>query len=201
MVHPYPPGAGRLEVIAGCMFSGKTEELMRRLRRAVIARLEVRVIKPARDVRYGADAVVSHDATRLPCLTAHRSEDVLRLARDAQVVGLDEAQFFDEGIVSVCERLANEGRRVIVAGLDLDFRGVPFGPIPALMALAEEVQKTLAVCTVCGAPASRSQRLTSSEDQVLLGAQDTYEARCRRHWDAHRFDAEQQQLPMRGGSS
>lgn len=200
MSYAYPPGAGRIEVIAGCMFSGKTEELMRRLRRAEIARLRVQVFKPAKDVRYGADAVVSHDAGRLPCAAVSHAEDVLKYAGDAQVIGIDEAQFFDDGIVGVCERLADEGRRVIAAGLDLDYRGVPFGPIPALMAVAEEVQKALAVCTVCGAPASRSQRLVASESRVLLGAQDRYEARCRRHWDAHRFDAEQQHLPLMSGS-
>lgn len=178
------------------MFSGKTEELMRRLRRAVIARLDVLVVKPARDVRYADDAVVSHDAGRLPCRPVARVADIGPLVGSAQVVGIDEAQFFDDDLVALCEALAGEGRRVIVAGLDLDFRGRPFGPIPALMAVAEEVQKTLAVCTVCGAPASRSQRLVASDARVVLGAQETYEARCRRHWDPGRFDAEQQALPM-----
>jgi len=196
MPYAYPPGAGRIEVICGCMFSGKTEELLRRLRRAQIARLNVLVVKPERDVRYGKHAVVTHNKDEIPCVTVGRVDEIVPLAEDADVVGIDEAQFFDRGLVDVAEELANDGKRVLVAGLDQDFRGRPFGPIPALMAVAEEVYKTLAVCTVCGAPAHRSQRLVPSEAQVLLGATDAYEARCRRHWDPDRFEAEQQDLPL-----
>lgn len=196
MPYAYPPGAGRIEVICGCMFSGKTEELLRRLRRAQIARLEVLVVKPARDVRYGAHAVVSHNKDEVPCVAVSRVDEIAELAEGADVVGIDEAQFFDGSLVQVAEELADGGKRVLVAGLDQDFRGRPFGPIPSLMAVAEEVYKTLAVCTVCGAPAHRSQRLVPSDAQVLLGATEAYEARCRRHWDPDRFDAEQQDLPL-----
>ncbi|MCA9571518.1 MAG: thymidine kinase, partial [Myxococcales bacterium] len=177
----------------------KTEELVRRVRRARIARQRVLVVKPGVDVRYAVDEVVTHTDSREGAVPIARATDLLALAEDADVVGVDEAQFFDDGLVDVAGRLADEGVRVIVAGLDMDYRGRPFGPVPDLMAVAEYVTKTLAVCTVCGAPASRTQRLVPAEAQVLLGAGDRYEARCRKHWDPTRFDTEQEALPLPRG--
>jgi thymidine kinase len=163
------------------MFSGKSEELIRRLRRAQIARQRVQVFKPAIDDRYSSDRIVSHSEQSLQALVVRGSEDVLRRLDDrVEVVGIDEVQFFDTGIVALCERLANLGKRVIVAGLDLDYRGVPFEPVPQLMAVADHVTKMMAVCTRCGAAASRTQRLVASDDRIVVGAADTYEARCRR---------------------
>lgn len=197
--HAYPTGTGWIEVIAGCMFSGKTEELLRRIRRARIARQRVVLVKPSLDVRYGAEHVAGHTEGREVAVPVASAADIYAHTSNAEVVGVDEAQFFDDGLVAVCERLAADGARVVVAGLDLDFRGRPFGPVPALMATAEYVTKTLAVCTVCGGPASRSQRLDGRDARVLLGATDAYEARCRRHWDPDRFDVEQETLPLPGG--
>lgn len=162
------------------MFSGKSEELIRRLRRAIIARQRVQVFKPALDDRYSATQVVSHSRWRLEAERVSRAEEILeRLDPRTEVVGIDEAQFFDEALVRVCNHLANLGKRVIVAGLDMDFRGHPFGPMPQLLAIAEEVEKMHAICARCGAPASYTQRLTQEQEQVLVGAADTYEARCR----------------------
>ena len=192
----WPLGSGWIEVVTGCMFSGKTEELIRRLNRATFAKQPVIMVKPSIDTRYAAEAVVSHSALRYPCHPVRSASEIVRRVGEARVVGIDEAQFFDADLVEVAERLANDGRRVVVAGLDQDFRGQPFGPIPHLMAVAEYVTKTLAVCLVCGAPANRSQRLVRRDDQVVLGAADTYEARCRAHWDPDRFDARQQELPL-----
>lgn len=192
----YPIGVGWIEVIAGCMFSGKTEELIRRLNRARIARQKVIVFKPQVDVRYAKEEVVSHSDERIPCIPVKEAGEILRLVGDAQVVGVDEAQFFDNTLVPVVEQLANEGVRVIVAGLDLDYRGVPFEPIPQLLATAEHITKPLAVCTVCGAPANRSQRLVHRDTRVLLGALESYEARCRRHWNPEVFDPQQESLPL-----
>ncbi len=175
--------AGWIEVICGSMFSGKTEELIRRLRRARIARQRVAVFKPALDTRYDADAVVSHDENAMPTTPVHAAAQLHLLAGEANVVGIDEAQFFDEALVDVCQALAGAGTRVIVAGLDQDFRGQPFEPIPQLMAVAEHVTKLHAVCMVCGAPANHSQRLVDAAGRVLLGAKDAYEPRCRRHFD------------------
>jgi len=176
----YNPTAG-LEVICGPMFSGKSEELIRRLRRARIARQRVQVFKPSIDDRYSVDRIVSHSELSLEAIVSRSSEEVmLRLDDRVEVVGIDEVQFFDRGIVAVCERLANLGKRVIVAGLDLDYRGVPFEPVPQLMAVADYVTKTLAVCMRCGAPASRTQRLVASGDRIVVGAANAYEARCRR---------------------
>jgi len=175
----YPTMAG-LEVICGPMFSGKSEELIRRLRRARIARQRVQVFKPRLDDRYSQDRIVSHSEASLDATVVERSEDVMRLLDDrTQVVGVDEVQFFDPGIVGICERLANLGKRVIVAGLDLDYRGVPFEPVPQLMAMADQVTKMLAVCTRCGAPASRTQRLVANAQRILVGAVGAYEPRCR----------------------
>ncbi len=197
MPRAYPVGAGWIEVIAGCMFSGKTEELIRRLNRARYATQQVVVFKPAVDTRYAVEDVVSHSAIRLPCIPVQHASEIVSRVGDAQVVGIDEAQFFDLDLVGVANRLADEGRRVVIAGLDQDYRGQPFDPVPQLMAIAEYVQKTLAVCMVCGAPADRSQRLVPRDTQVLLGAKEIYEARCRVHWQPDAFDPEQQALPLR----
>ncbi len=176
-------GAGWIEVICGSMFSGKTEELLRRLRRAEIARQRVERFKPALDTRYDAEAVVSHDATSAPSTSVHAASQILLLAAEADVVGIDEAQFFDLDLVGVCEKLARSGTRVVVAGLDQDFRGRPFEPVPQLMAVAEHVTKLHAICMVCGAPANHSQRLKPSGERLLVGAEEAYEPRCRRHFD------------------
>lgn len=178
--HDSPQHTGWIEVIAGCMFSGKTEELIRRIRRAQIARQKVAIFKPKIDNRYSSDHIVSHSESKLLSTVVESSGDILRLAGDAQVVGIDEGQFFDVGIVDVAEALANEGRRVIIAGLDQDYRGKPFEPIPQLLAVAEYITKTLAICVVCGNPADRTQRTTPASERVLVGAKDSYEARCRR---------------------
>ena len=179
--------AGHIEVICGPMFSGKTEELIRRLRRAQIARQRVVVFKPKIDDRYHASDIVSHSSQRLESIPiAHADEIEPHVKRgEPHVIGVDEAQFFDEGLVEVCERVADAGTRVLVAGLDLDYLGRPFGPIPALLSVAEVITKQLAVCMVCGAPAARSQRVSRqiggvTDAQVLVGATDSYEARCRR---------------------
>ncbi len=175
------PGTGSLEVICGSMFSGKSEELIRRLTRAKIARRRVQVFKPKLDDRYSAVEVVSHAGQRLVALAISSSAEILDKTEDrTEVIGVDEAQFFDPGIVDVVKKLADLGKRVIVAGLDQDYLGRPFGPMPALMAEAEEVTKTRAICVRCGAPASRTQRLVDSDEQVVVGAAGMYEARCRR---------------------
>jgi thymidine kinase len=179
-IHDSPKRIGWIEVIAGCMFSGKTEELIRRIRRAQIAKQNVAIFKPRIDNRYSSDHIVSHSEAKLLSTSVERSTEILALAKDAQVVGIDEGQFFDMEIVEVAERLANEGKRVIIAGLDQDFRGKPFEPIPQLLAIAEYITKTLAICVVCGNPADRTQRITQASERVLVGAKDAYEARCRR---------------------
>lgn len=191
-----PVGTGWIEVITGCMFSGKTEELIRRLNRASYATQRVVVFKPAVDTRYAVEAVVSHSEFRIPCVPVAQAAEILQLVGDNQVVGIDEAQFFDLDLVRVANRLADDGRRVVIAGLDQDFRGEPFEPIPQLLAVAEYIQKTLAVCMVCGSPADRSQRLVARDVKVLLGAKETYEARCRAHWRPEAFDPEQPALPL-----
>jgi thymidine kinase len=172
---------GQIEVICGSMFSGKSEELIRRVRRARIARQRVQVFKPALDTRDGDDEIASHSSMRLDAETMESSDAILRAVDDrTDVVGIDEVQFFDVGVVEVIDKLANMGKRVIVAGLDQDFLGRPFEPMPQIMAIAEYVTKTLAVCSRCGAPANRSQRLVPDDGRVLVGAGDAYEARCRR---------------------
>ncbi len=174
-----------IEVICGSMFSGKSEELIRRLRRAEIARQDVQVFKPRVDDRYDGDHIVSHNKQRLPSERVGSSAELYERVREGtRVVGIDEAQFFDEGLVQVCEQLAAEGHRVIVAGLDKDFRGEPFEPIPSLLAVAEYITKTLAICMQCGRPANFSQRLTGATERVVVGAGDVYEARCRSCFDA-----------------
>ncbi|MBX2799138.1 MAG: thymidine kinase [Myxococcales bacterium] len=196
MPRAFPVGTGWIEVVTGCMFSGKTEELIRRLNRATYATQRVCVFKPSIDVRYAEAEVVSHSAHRFVSRAVDHAADILKHVGNAQVVGVDEAQFFGADLVEVAEQLANEGRRVVVAGLDQDYKGQPFGPVPNLMAVAEYVTKTLAVCMVCGAPANRTQRLVRRERQVLIGAQETYEARCRLHWNPEPFEPQQQRLPL-----
>jgi thymidine kinase len=176
----YPVGTGWIEVITGCMFSGKTEELIRRLNRARYATQRVVVFKPAVDTRYAVGDVVSHSEQTLRCEPVDHAHDILKQVGDAQVVGIDEAQFFDDVLVGVCGHLANLGKRVIVAGLDMDYRGVPFGPMPELLAVAEKVHKIHAICTSCGSPAAYTQRLIESDELVVVGATGAYEARCRR---------------------
>ncbi|MFN3134944.1 MAG: thymidine kinase [Candidatus Kryptonium sp.] len=173
-------GTGWIEVIAGSMFSGKTEELIRRIRRAQIAKLKVAVFKPRIDTRYSTDRIVSHSDISIPSMVVDNAKQILELAKDAQVVGIDEAQFFDMDLVDVCEQLANEGKRVIVAGLDQDYRGKPFEPMPQLLAIAEYITKTHAICVVCGNPASKTQRKIKAGERIVVGASDIYEARCRK---------------------
>lgn len=170
---------GSIEVICGSMFSGKTEELIRRLRRAQIAKLNVEIFKPRVDTRYDEKDVVSHNANSIPSTPIENSSSILLLGTDTQVVGIDEAQFFDEGLPDVCIQLAAKGIRVIVAGLDMDFKGKPFGPMPAMMAIAEDVTKVHAVCVQCGAPATFSYRTVNSGSKILLGEKESYEPRCR----------------------
>lgn len=175
-----PQNTGWIEVISGCMFSGKTEELIRRLRRAQIAKQRVVIFKPRVDTRYSTDKIVSHNEQSLASIVVDKPQEILRLSGDAQVIGIDEAQFFTGDLVEVAEQLANAGRRVIVAGLDQDYRGRPFEPLPKLLAVAEYITKTLAICMVCGNPADRTQRITKQQELVVVGARDIYEARCRK---------------------
>ncbi|WP_036891187.1 thymidine kinase [Prevotella sp. BV3P1] len=170
---------GRIEVICGSMFSGKTEELIRRMRRANFAKQRVEIFKPAIDTRYSEENVVSHDQHAILSTPVDSSSSILLLSSDADVVGIDEAQFFDDGLVKVCNELANKGVRVIIAGLDMDFQGKPFGPIPALCAIADEVTKVHAICVKCGALAYISHRLVQNDKRVLLGEKLTYEPLCR----------------------
>ncbi len=172
--------AGWIEVVCGCMFSGKTEELIRRLNRALIAKQRVEIFKPTVDRRYHDEKIVSHAMREIRSTPVNFANDILLLAGDCDVVGIDEAQFFDEGIVDVCNHLANSGKRVIVAGLDMDYEGRPFGPMPQLLAIAEFVTKVHAVCAQTGELASFSFRLTENKSQVVLGERDTYEARSRK---------------------
>ena len=170
---------GSIEVICGSMFSGKTEELIRRLKRAKIAKQRVEIFKPTIDTRYSESEVVSHDQNAISSTPVDSSQNILLMTSEVDVIGIDEAQFFDEGIVDVCNSLANQGFRVIVAGLDMDFRAKPFGPMPALMAIADDVTKVHAICVRCGEPAYVSHRLVDMEKQVLLGEKGEYEPICR----------------------
>ncbi|MEO9965849.1 MAG: thymidine kinase [Reichenbachiella sp.] len=172
-------GAGWIEVVCGSMFSGKTEELIRRLNRALIAKQSVEIFKPAIDIRYDETHVVSHNESSIRSTPVQFANDILLLTGDCDVVGIDEAQFFDKELINVARTLANSGKRVILAGLDMDFKGEPFGPMPGLMSLAEFVTKVHAICMKCGGVASYSFRLTGSDKKVLLGEHDAYEARCR----------------------
>lgn len=178
--HSTPVNTGWIEVIAGCMFSGKTEELIRRLRRAKIAKLNVIVFKPKIDIRYSKEEIVSHSEQSLSSQVVETPQEILEFSKNAQVVGIDEAQFFSDDLVNVCNQLADAGKRVIVAGLDQDFRGIPFEPIPQLLAHAEYITKTLAICVKCGNPADKTQRTINTKERVVVGASDSYEARCRK---------------------
>ena len=170
---------GWIEVICGSMFSGKTEELIRRLKRAKIAHMQVEICKPAMDKRYHEKEIVSHDENSILSTPVENAGAMLSLARNVDVIGIDEAQFFDEELPDVCIKLANKGIRVIIAGLDMDFKGKPFGPMPALMAIAEDVTKVHAICVRCGNIANYSYRKTAHEAQVVIGERDIYEPRCR----------------------
>ena len=178
------PVQGWIEVVVGSMFSGKSEELIRRLRRARIARQKVQIFKPAIDTRYSDDHIVSHGEMRIESRAVEGSRQLLEAVEpDTEVIGIDEGQFFDQDLPAVCSALADRGMRVIVAGLDQDYLGKPFEPMPQLLAIAEYITKTHAICMVCGNPANHTQRLVASADRVLLGAHGMYEARCRRCFD------------------
>jgi thymidine kinase len=186
------PGSGWIEVVTGSMFSGKSEELIRRVRRAQIARQRVQIFKPKVDDRYSIDHVVSHSDMKMPSQVVASSQELLEKLDDrTEVVGIDEGHFFDPGLCGVVTTLADRGLRVIVAGLDQDYRGKPFDPMPQLLAVAEYVDKLLAICMQCGAPANRTQRLTGATDRVVVGGSEEYEARCRRCF---------QPGPLRSGS-
>ncbi len=185
MVYRNRPGSqGLIEVICGSMFSGKTEELLRRVRRAQIAKQKIQVFKPLIDNRYSADHVQSHDSNRIISRPLEKARDILKyVENNTRVVGIDEAQFFDEGVIDVAQKLAYRGIQVIIAGLDMDFRGLPFGPMPKLLAIAEDVTKLSAICVICGNAASRTQRLiidgNQNNSKIVVGAKEMYEARCR----------------------
>ncbi|NOZ05115.1 MAG: thymidine kinase [Chloroflexi bacterium] len=202
MVHSHS-NAGRIELICGSMFSGKTEELIRRLKRAQIARQNVQVFKPLLDDRYDPERVVSHNGLGFAATTVADVQDILdRVEPDVDVVAIDEVQFFDWRVAAVCNQLADRGIRVIVAGLDMDFRGEPFGPMPLLLAEAEQVDKLTAICVVCGAPASRTQRLINKHPApyggpvILVGADEVYEARCRHCHQVADYPAEVAEQPI-----
>ena len=186
MDHTRNARPGWLEVVTGSMFSGKSEELIRRLRRAQIARQRVQIFKPAIDNRFGEAHITSHSEMRIPSDSVSSSAELLaHVLPDTEVVGIDEGQFFDAELPAACNTLADSGKRVIVAGLDQDYLGKPFEPMPQLLAVAEYITKTLAICMVCGDPANHTQRLVASKERVLVGAGDSYEARCRHCWDPH----------------
>jgi thymidine kinase len=179
-LHHQHVNLGWIEVICGSMFSGKSEELIRRLRRAQIARQRVQIFKPKLDSRFSEDHIVSHSDMKIKSQLVLQAREILDvLDVRTQVIGIDEGQFFDMDLVYVCNKLADTGKRVIIAGLDQDFRGKPFDPMPQLLAIAEYITKTLAICVRCGAPANRTQRLVENPDRLLVGATDAYEARCR----------------------
>jgi len=175
---------GWIEVITGSMFSGKTEELIRRLRRAQIAQQKVAIFKPHIDHRYSVDHIVSHNEQKIPSISVRNVEEIIEQSEDAQVIAIDEGQFFGLELVAVCEKLADEGKRVIVAGLDQDYQGKPFEPMPQILAIAESITKTLAICVKCGNPANKTYRITEARDRVVVGAIDIYEARCRNCYKA-----------------
>lgn len=178
------PEQGWIEVIVGCMFSGKTEELIKQVRRAHIAKQRSQIFKPQIDQRYSVEDVASHDKNRIAAFPVTESREILEMLHSStQVIAIDEGQFFDDGIVDLATKMAENGKRVIIAGLDTDWRGRPFGPMPQLMAVAEVVRKQHAICRVCGAPATRTQRLIASSEDVLVGSTEAYEARCRTHFD------------------
>ncbi len=183
---------GCIEVICGSMFSGKTEELIRRLKRAKIARQRVEIFKPAIDKRYSEEDIVSHDSNAIHSTPVDNSHSILLMTSDVDVVGIDEAQFFDDGIIEVCSELANNGTRVIVAGLDMDFRRVPFGPMPALLSIADDVTKVHAICVECGHIANYSYRLVDSDRRVLLGERNEYQPLCRKCYLKHEKEKEKE---------
>lgn len=188
--------SGTIEVICGCMFSGKTEELIRRLRRATIAKQQVEIFKPTIDKRYHESEVVSHNHNSIRSTPVEFASDILFLAGDSDVIGIDEAQFFDQELVEVCRKLANSGKRVVVAGLDMDANGEPFGPMPYLLAIAEFVTKLHAICTISGGLASFSFKTTDSEQTVELGEQDIYQARSRKYfYEGQREKARRKEKP------
>lgn len=180
MITLSPQNMGWIEVICGPMFGGKTEELIRRLRRAQYAKQKILIFKPRTDNRYGDDHIISHDQNKLESRRVKTSKEILKHAGEADVIGIDEAQFFDETIVPVSRKLANSGKRVIIAGLDKDYLGEPFGPIPLLLIEAEYITKTLSICVQCGNPANFSYRTSSDTRQIVVGEKDKYEARCRK---------------------
>ncbi len=198
-MNPTPKDSGWVEVICGPMFSGKTEELIRRCRLARIARQKVQVFKPALDTRSGAAEIVSRADVRLASHSVSSASEIPVLAAHADVVGIDEGQFFGDELVEACNALADAGKRVIVAGLDLDYRAEPFENMARLMATAEYVEKVLAICMQCGNPASRSQRLVDSINRFVVGDKETYEARCRRCYIKEKPGPHQEDLPMSGG--
>jgi len=172
---------GHIEVICGSMFSGKTEELIRRIRRSEIAMQRVKVFKPKIDNRYSEFEIVSHNEQSYPSEVVTDADEILEKSFDAEVIGIDEAQFFDNNLIDICQQSADSGKRVIVAGLDQDYRAIPFEPMPQLLAIAEYITKTHAVCVICGAPANRTHRVTLSDEKILIGEKNHYEARCRLH--------------------
>jgi thymidine kinase len=178
-----PKDSGWIEVICGSMFSGKTEELIRRLRRAEIAKMNTIIFKPKIDNRYSSNHIVSHNQSKLESILVKDINEIIAHSKKVDVIGIDEAQFFNNDIINVCKRLAEENKRVVVAGLDTDFRGVPFGPMPALMCEADYLDKLRAICVICCNPASFSQRIIKDSEQVIIGETDVYEARCRNCFD------------------
>jgi len=182
----HPKDAGWIEVIVGSMFSGKSEELIRRLRRAQIARQKAQIFKPALDARYSENHIVSHSEMRIESQAVGSAREILALVElGTEVVGIDEGQFFDQELVAVANQLASQGKRVIIAGLDMDYLGKPFEPMPQLLAIAEDITKARAICVQCGNPATYTQRLIASQERVVVGAAGSYEARCRRCFDPH----------------
>lgn len=179
-----PRDSGWIEVICGSMFSGKTEELIRRLKRAEIAKMKVKIFKPIIDNRYSSEHIVSHNQLKMQSIMVHSATDILNQANEAEVIGIDEAQFFDDDLIPVCKSLAKNNKRVVVAGLDTDYKGNPFGPMPSIMCEADYLDKLRAICVQCGNPATYSQRLTHNEAQVLIGETDVYEARCRNCYES-----------------
>jgi thymidine kinase len=176
--------SSKLELICGPMFSGKTEELIRRVRRAQIARQKVQIFKPKLDTRYSEEKVVSHSALEIQAEPVSSAVEIFSLLKDStRIIAIDEVQFFDIEVVAIASKLARRGYRVICAGLDLDYLGRPFGPMPYLLAIADDVTKVQAICTICGSPASKSQRIVLDQDKVLLGAKESYEARCNNHYE------------------
>ncbi len=175
-----PQKFGWIEVICGSMFSGKTEELIRRLNRAKFAKQKIEIFKPLTDTRYSEQEIVSHDKNSIRSTTVSSASEILLFGGDSDVVGIDEAQFFDDALIEVCSQLANQGKRVIIAGLDMDKKGLPFGPMPSLMAIAEFITKVHAICVKCGDIANHSFRIVDNDKKILLGETDTYEPRCRK---------------------